>query len=125
MYHLTCENYWGSHREESTTDIFWKMLESQMTPGTLCLQGRQLKELCNSMHISGTEITTSDLLVRLSLPVRSVYRGFMTTAPAWEGHGIQIGLELENLLCALRTIFFNFQASWLHTMITIALSQFR
>ena len=87
MYHLSCENFWGSHHEERTTDIFWKMLESQMTPGTLCLQGRHLKELCNSMHISGTEITTSDLLLRLSQPrqlrLKGIYINSTCLGRAW------------------------------------------
>ena len=49
----------------------------------------------------------------------------MSTAPGWAGHGIQIGLELEDMLRAILMIFFNFQVFCPHTMITIALTKFR
>ena len=75
MYHLSCENFWGSHHEERTTDIFQRMLESQMPPGTLCHQGRDHKDLCNSMHITGTEGNTSYLLVSLSLHRQGCLQG--------------------------------------------------
>ena len=68
MYHLTCVNSWDSEHEERTTDIFPRMIEVQMTPGSLCHQGSNLKDLCNSTYITSTDVTTSDLLVSLNLP---------------------------------------------------------
>lgn len=67
-YVLTSVYSWGSRREERTTDIFPRMLEAQMTPGSLCHQGRHLKDLCNSVHITPTDAPTSELLVSLTLP---------------------------------------------------------
>ena len=76
------------------------------------------------MQITGTDATTNDLLVSLTLPSQLHLQGIYGIAPGWVLHGVQIGLELEELLGELRTIFFNFQASCPHTMITIALIKF-
>ena len=87
MFHLTCENSWGSHREERKTDIFQRMLLSQMTPGSLGHQGRHLMDLCNSIHVSGTDVTTSDLLLSLTLPrqlrLQGVYVSSTCLGRAW------------------------------------------
>ena len=87
MYDLTCEKSWGLHREEKTTDIFLRMLESHMIPGSLFHQCRHLKDLCNSVHIAGTDATTSDLPVSLSLPrqvcVQGIYIKSTWLGRAW------------------------------------------
>ena len=87
MFLLTCENSCGSHSEERTTDIFQRMLPSQMTPGSLDHQGRHLKDLRNSMHVTGTDDTTSDLLVSLTLPrqlrLQGVYLNSTWLGRAW------------------------------------------
>ena len=97
MYDLTCEKSWGLHREEKTTDIFPRMLESQMIPGSLCHQSRHLKDLCNSMHIAGPDATTSDLPVSLSLPRQVCLQGFYVNSTwlgrAWHTDWPQAGVS--------------------------------
>ena len=84
MFHLTCEISWGSRHGERTTDIYQRMLPSQMTPGSLGHQGRHLKDLCNSMHVIGTDATTSDLLVSLPLPMQLRLQGIYVNS-TWLG----------------------------------------
>ena len=84
MFHLTCENSWASHREERTTDIYQRMLPSQMTPGSLGHQGKHLKDLCNSVHVTGTDDTTSELLVSLTLPMQLRLQGIYVNS-TWLG----------------------------------------
>ena len=43
-------------------------LEAQMTQGSLWHQGRQLKDSCDSTHTTGSEATTKDVPVSLTLP---------------------------------------------------------
>ena len=73
---------WGEQN-----DIFLRMLDSQMISGSLCHQGRHLKDLCNSMHIAGTDTTTSDLPVSLSLPwqvhLQGIYVNSIWLGRAW------------------------------------------
>ena len=84
MYHLTCVNSWDSEHEERTIDIFLRMIEVQMTPGSLCHQGSNLKDLCNSRYITGTDATTSDLLVSLNLPRQVPLQGIYINS-TWLG----------------------------------------
>ena len=115
----------GLHREEKTTDIFPRMLESQMIPGSLWHQSRHLKEFCISMHIAGPDATTSDVPVSLSLPRQVCLQGFSINSTclgtAWRTDWPRGGGPAP---CTSHD-FLQFSGVLPHTMITIALSQFR
>ena len=84
MYNLTCGNSWGSHHEEKNTHIFPRILESQTTEESLCHQVRHLKDLCNSMHMTGTDATTSDRVLSLTLPRQVRFQGIYVNS-TWLG----------------------------------------
>lgn len=107
---LSSVNSWGSGCER-TTDIFPRMLEAQ-DDSRVIMTSRQEAHGPWKLHAyHWSRRHHKDLLVSLSLPRQMSLQRSMSTTPGWAGHGIQLGLELEDLLSALPRLFFNFLQS--------------
>ena len=72
-----------SHCEEKTYDIFLRMLEAQMKPGSLWHQSRQFRATRNSIQVTGPEATTNDVIVSFTLHRQADHRESTWTTPEW------------------------------------------
>ena len=96
-YDFNISKFCMSNSEERMNEILLKMVEAQMTQGSLWPQGRQLKESCNSTHTTGPESTTKDVLVSHTLPRRSGSHSIYVNSNSLRRAKHTEGLHEENL----------------------------
>lgn len=98
-----------SHCEERTADIFRRMLEAQMTLGSLWHQGRQFRATHNPIHVTGPEATTNSLIVSLTLHRQAINRESKWTAHDWAGHCTQQVSKGKDTPCVPINISWSFE----------------
>ena len=115
-----------SHCEEKTYDIFLRMLEAQMKPGSLWHQGRQFRATHNSIHVTGPEATKMMLLWALLYTGRPFTGSLLKQHLNAQGaaHSKAPRVRLCPLACsvyylALRTL--SIRSWWMHRWFSIFL----
>ena len=86
-----------SHCEERTNEIILRMVEAQITQGSLWHQSRHLKDSCDSTHYIHLEATTKDVLWPLLYLESPIYTASKCTKPILAGQCTQEALQEEHL----------------------------
>ena len=73
---LPSEKSLCSHCEDRKMKSSWVCLSHKLLHGSLWYKGMKLSETCKSIHITGPENTTNDILVSLTLPSCSTVHRF-------------------------------------------------
>ena len=98
-----------SHWEQKTNEIIPRISEQQISQGLLWNQNWQVMDTCNSTHITGTEATTNNVFVSLTLPRQAQFIESMWTAPDWVGHCTRQGSKGKDRPCVPFIIPCNFE----------------
>ena len=84
------------------------------TVTSLWHQGRQFRATHNPIHVTGTEATTNNVIVSLTLHRQAINKESKWTAPDWAGHCTQQVSKGKDTPCVPLSISWSFEYPTLH-----------